>query len=121
MSHRTAAVAATLITLIPLIAAPKATAAGPLVVYDVGSNGPLSSISYYDATHQMQQITNVASPWELTFRSQETYPTYAVSAQTTGTDVNCQILLDGRVVNQNGVTGNPHSLAGCAWSASSGH
>jgi hypothetical protein len=119
MSHQRAAIAAALITVIPLISAPKAKADGPLVVYDVGSNGSLSSISYYDATHQMRQLLNVPAPWELTFRSQAPYPTYAVSAQTTGTDVNCQIVLDGRVVNQDGVHGNSHSLAGCAWSATS--
>jgi hypothetical protein len=120
MSHRAAAVGAALIPLIPLIAPPEATAAGPLVVYDVGSNASLSSITYYDAVHQMQQITNVASGWELTFRSQANYPTYAVTAQTTGTEVHCQILLDGQVVNQQGLTDSPHSLAACVWSPSSG-
>lgn len=120
MVHRTAAVAAALIPLIPLIVAPEATAAGPLVIYEVASNGSLSSITYYDAMHEMQQIRDVAPPWGLTFTSQATYPTYAVSAQTTGTDVSCQIVLNGQLVSQRGLTGSPRSLAGCAWSASSG-
>lgn len=67
--------------------------------------------------HQMQQILDVPVPWGLTFRSQSPYPTYAVSAQTTGTDVSCEIILDGQIVNQRGITGNRNSLAGCVWSA----
>ena len=110
MSRRTAAVAALLIPLIPLIGAPEATAAGPWVSYGVHSNGSLSSISYYDAMHRLQQIRDVASPWVLSFRSQGTYPMYSVSAQTTGTDVACQITLDGQVVGQAGGT----SFAGCS-------
>ena len=113
MSRRTAAVAALLIPLIPLIAAPEATAAGPFVVYGVNSNGSLSTISYYDANHQLQQISNVTAPWSLSFQSNDTYPWYSVSAQTTGTEVACQITLDGQVVDQAGGTGS-HSLAGCS-------
>ena len=120
MSNRTAAVAASLIRLIPLIppisliVAPQATAAGPLVTYFVHSEGSsLSSISYYDAEHKLQQIRDVSSPWSLTFTSQAAYPLYAVSAQTAGTDVDCQITLDGQVVSGRSASG-PHSLAACS-------
>jgi Mycobacterium membrane protein len=114
MSHRTAAVAAALIPLISLIAAPEVTAAGPVVTYNVISDASLSSITYYDATHQLQQILNIASPWNLAFTSQDTYPVYSLSAQTTGTSVACQITVNGQVVSQRGGTG-PRSLAGCSW------
>jgi len=87
-------------------------AAGPLVTYQVTSNGSLSSISYYNAMHEMQTILNVAPPWSLTFTSQATYPSYTVSAQTTGTEVACQIILNGQVVNQRAGAGR-NSLAGC--------
>jgi Mycobacterium membrane protein len=113
MSRRIAAVAALLLPLIPLIAAPEATAAGPWVVYSVNSNGSLSSISYYDGNHQLQNLLDVPAPWRVSFRSQETYPVYSVSAQTKGTEVSCQITLDGQVVGQAGQTGS-HSIAGCS-------
>jgi len=115
MSNRAAAVAAALIPLIPLTAAPEASAAGPVVSYGVHSDGSLTSINYYDATNKVVQILNVPSPW-LTFTSQDNYPLYSVSAQTTGTSVACEILVNGEVVSQAGGTG-PHSLAGCSWVA----
>jgi hypothetical protein len=118
MSYRAAAVAAALIPVLPLIAAPEATAAGPLVSYGVHSDGSLTSINYYDATNKVRQILNVASPWGLTFTSQDNYPIYSVSAQTSGTSVACEILVNGEVVSQAGGTG-PHSLAGCSWVAPS--
>ena len=84
-----------------------------MVSYYVDSDGSLSSISYYDANHQLQNLLDVPAPWSLSFRSHETYPVYSVSAQTKGTEVACQITLDGQVVSQRGATGK-HSLAGCS-------
>ena len=117
MSLRTAAVAAALTPLIALIAAPEATATGPAVDYSVHSDGPISSISYNNATHQLEQVLNVRDPWGLNFVSQDNYPYYSLAAQTTtGTFVSCQITVNGQIVSQAGGEG-PHSVAGCFWQA----
>jgi len=117
MSLRVAAVAAALTPLVSLIAAPEATATGSVVDYSVHSDGPISSITFHDAAHKVQQILNVAAPWGLTFVSQDSYPYYSLAAQTTtGTFVSCQITVNGQVVSQAGGEG-PHSVAGCFWQA----
>ena len=59
MSLRVAAVAAALTPLISPIAAPEATATGPVVDYSVHSNGPISSITYHDATHKPQLYVEI--------------------------------------------------------------
>lgn len=117
MRFRTAAVAAALTPVVSLVAAPEATAAGPVVDYSVHSDGPISSISYHDASHNLEQILNVADPWGLTFVSDDTYPYWSLAAQTTtGTFVSCQIKVNGEIVSQAGGVG-PHSVAGCFWQA----
>ena len=98
MSLRTTAVAAVLTALVPLVAAPEAGATGPEVDYSVHSDGPISSVTYHDATHKVQQILNVRDPWAMTFISQDNYPYYSLAAQTTtgtfvsksSSDFNCE-------------------------------
>ena len=99
MSYR--AVIAGVVTLAgAVIAAPQANADGQMAKYEVFSNGPLSTIVYFDGINDMKTLTNVAAPWTGNYVNFATYPTYGVTAQTQGTQVTCRITVEGQVVAQ---------------------
>lgn len=92
-------------------AAPK-TAAGGTVTYEVESDGSLSTVTYFDELNNEKQVTDVASPWNMTFTSQATYPIYGLGAQTSGEHVSCKISVDGKVRDQKSATGR-YAVVNC--------
>lgn len=79
----------------PLIVAPRA-AANTYTKYDVSSDGQLSNVTYLEVlTGEEKQITDIPAPWSITLMTQTATSTRRVSAQTTGSFVRCEIILDG--------------------------
>jgi hypothetical protein len=91
----------TLVSAFAITTAPNATAEdGAVVVYTVTSNGPLSSVSFLDASNSRQQVVDVIAPWSMTFTSQQVNPPVAVEARSTGTEISCTITIDGRIIDR---------------------
>ena len=55
------------------------------------SDAPLSLVTYYDGMNTMQQLHNQSSHWYLTFTSQAANAQSALTVQTTGQQVSCEI------------------------------
>lgn len=89
-----------------LVAAPFAIAdPGDTVTYSANSDAPLSSVTYYDATNTLQQLRNQSSHWYLTFSSTATKALLALTVQTTGEHVSCEINVNGSVRDQKSTVG----------------
>jgi outer membrane biosynthesis protein TonB len=93
------------------------TSASPTVTYEIESDGSLSSVTYFDGMNDEKQVTDVASPWSMTFTNQATYPIYGLGAQTTGTHVSCKISINGQVRDQKSSTGR-YAVVNCNASGS---
>jgi hypothetical protein len=91
--------------LAALIAAHHAAAAGSQVTYQVTSDGSLSTVTYFDGMDDEKQISDVDSPWTMTFTNQATYPTYGVCALKNVLHVSCLIALNGKVRDRESATG----------------
>jgi hypothetical protein len=94
----------------PLTTTP--TKSAPSITYEVDSDGTLSTITYFDGLNDEKQITDVSSPWSLTFDNQATFPIIGLGAQTTGLHVSCQISVDGQVRDQKTATGR-YAVVNC--------
>jgi hypothetical protein len=101
------------IGVIVVMCAPPAHAAGETVDYYISSNGPLMSVSYYDGMNEMTQETDVAAPWHRSFVVQATYGLHSISAQTNGTQVSCEVDVDGQMVDHQTTVGR-YTVAVCA-------
>jgi hypothetical protein len=89
-----------------LIAAPVAVAdPGDTVTYSANSDAPLSLVTYNDGINTMQQLRNQSSHWYLTFTSSATHALLALTAQTTGEQVSCEINVNGSVRDQKSTVG----------------
>ena len=89
-----------------LIAAPGAVAdPGDTVTYSANSDAPLSLVTYYDGMNNMQQPHNQSSHWYLTFTSRATNGLFALTVQTTGEQVSCEINVNGSVRDQKSTVG----------------
>jgi Mycobacterium membrane protein len=91
-----------------LITAPGAVAAvGDAVVYTVTSDGPLSGVSWYDATGTLQQLSNQPVPWSVSITNKDPSPTsmLVVSAVPTGQKTTCQVSVNGTVKDTKSSTG----------------
>lgn len=73
--------------------------------YTVQSDAPLLSASFYDGMDNMQTLTNLPTSWTQTFNSQATYQFHSISTQTNGTQVMCQITVDGALADRKSATG----------------
>jgi hypothetical protein len=103
----TALCAAAAITL----AAP-ANAQGERITYTVASNAPLLSVNYFNALDEMTTESNTGSQWEKTFTGQSTYQMVSIGAQTTGTQVACQVAINGQTRDSKTATGK-YSMVVC--------
>ena len=88
-----------------LLAAPAAHASGEQVTYQVQSDGPIMSVSYFDAINDIQIQQNLPSSWSQTINSRSTYQLHTISTQTTGTQITCQIQINGQVIDEKSATG----------------
>jgi Mycobacterium membrane protein len=89
-----------------LIAAPVAIAnPGDTVTYSANSDAPLSFVTYYDGMNTMQQLHNPSSHWHLTFTSQAADAQFALTVQTTGQQVSCEINVNRSVRDQKSTAG----------------
>jgi Mycobacterium membrane protein len=89
-----------------LIAAPVAIAnPGDAVTYSANSDAPLSLVTYYDGMNTMQQLYNQSSHWYLTFTSQAADAQFALTVQTTGQQVSCEINVNRSVRDQKSTAG----------------
>jgi len=89
-----------------LIAAPVAIAnPGDAVTYSANSDAPLSVVTYYDGMNTMQQLHNQSSHWYLTFTSQAGDAQFALTVQTTGQQVSCEINVNRSVRDQKSTAG----------------
>jgi hypothetical protein len=95
-----------------LVSAPSAQAGGN-VQYSVVSDGSLLSVVYFDGLNDQKILNSVAAPWSTSVASVATYPLYGVTAQTQGTQVACQILVNGKVVDQKSAVGR-YSVVNCS-------
>ena len=113
MKTRFAAASTLLVVGAALITAPGA-GADPVdtYVYTVSSDGQLTSVSYLDANNNLQILDNQTSPWSLTFtRSQGTPGLADVTGFTTGSQVSCQISVNGSVKAEKSGAGKAHCSA----------
>jgi hypothetical protein len=107
------ATATTLLAVASLIAAPVAAAdPGDTVTYTAKSDAPLSLVTYYDGMNDMQQLHDQSSHWYLTFTSMAANALLALTVQTTGQQVSCEINVNGSVRDQKSTAG-PDALAAC--------
>jgi hypothetical protein len=89
-----------------LIAAPVAIAnPGDTVTYSANSDAPLSLVTYYDGMNTMQQLHNQSSHWYLMFTSQAADAQFALTVQTTGQQVSCEINVNRSVRDQKSTAG----------------
>jgi hypothetical protein len=94
------------------LAAP-ANAAGDTVRYEVQSNARLNTVTYFDYIGDIGQDTSPAgSTWSLTFQNVADYSYYSVSAQTNGTQVACQLYVNGALVDSDTSTGK-YTIVDC--------
>lgn len=98
-------IAATLVAVGAITLAAPAHATGERITYTVTSNAPLLSVSYFDPINDMTQVHNVDAPWYVSFLGQATYQMASMSAQTNGTQVACQISVNGTVRDTKTATG----------------
>jgi hypothetical protein len=84
---------------------PTATAAGGQFTYILQANGPISSASFFDGINEMRTITDLPASWSQTFANQATYQMHSISAQTDGTQISCQVIVNGSVADQQATTG----------------
>jgi len=62
--------------------------------------------NYYDGMDELTSETDgLDSTWSKTMASQATYQLTSISAQTNGTQVSCQIVKNGEVVDQQQAVG----------------
>ena len=92
-------------TTIPPLTADPTISTGKTIVYEVISDGSLSSVTYYDALSAEKQDLDVAAPWTKTVVNTATYPIAGLGAQTNGTSVTCRITVDGVVLDEKTSTG----------------
>ncbi|MFI5783013.1 MmpS family transport accessory protein [Nocardia sp. NPDC051570] len=104
-------------TTIPPLTADPSTGPGKTIVYEVVSNGSLSSVTYFDALSAEQQDTDVPAPWSMTVDNTSTYPIAGLGAQTNGTSVTCRITVDGAVADEKTSTGQ-YAVVDCSASVS---
>lgn len=88
-----------------LLAAPVAHASGEQFTYQVQSDGPIMSVNYFDAINDIQIQQNLPSSWSQTINSRSTHQFHTISTQTTGTQIMCQIQVNGQVIDQKSATG----------------
>lgn len=86
------------------LAAP-AHATGERITYTVTSDAPLMSVNYFNAINDMTQQSNLPAQWSTTFTGQATYQMVSMSAQTTGTQVACQVSVNGQLRDSKTATG----------------
>lgn len=82
------------------------------VVYEVISNGALSSVTWFDEDSALQQDTSVSASWSRTVKNSSTYVIAGLGAQTNGTSVTCRITVDGTVVDTQTATGK-YAVVNC--------
>jgi hypothetical protein len=101
------------IAVASMIFAAPANAAGDTVRYEVQSNARLNTVTYFDYIGDIGQDTSPAgSSWSLTFQNVADYSFYSVSAQTNGTQVACQLYVNGALVDSNTSTGK-YTIVDC--------
>ena len=96
-----------------LAPAPAAHASGEQFTYQVQSDGPIMSVSYFDAINDIQIQQNLPSSWSQTINSRSTHQFHTISAQTTGTQITCQIQGNGHLIDQKSATG-PNAVVVCS-------
>src|SRR4051794_22717979 len=89
---------------IGIIAAPQAAASGQFT-YIVQANGPISAASFFDGMNDLKSVTDLPSSWSQTFASEATYQMTSITAQTEGTQITCQLIKDGEVVDRQTTVG----------------
>lgn len=94
-----------------LVFAPTASA-GSKVEYQVVSDGSLSTVVYFDGINDQQILSGAPASWSASVNNVATYPLYGVTAQTSGTQVSCQILVNGAVKDQKSAVGR-YSVVNC--------
>jgi len=65
--------------------------------YVLRSDGPIMSASFFDGMNEMQTVSGLPASWSQTFTSQATYQMHSISAQTSGTQISCQVIVNGLV------------------------
>lgn len=92
---------------------PTTAAGGRQIVYEVTSDGPLSTVTYFNEINDMTQLSDQPANWSTSFEGKATYQMHSMSAQTKGTQVSCRITVDGTVLAQETATGR-YAVVTCA-------
>jgi hypothetical protein len=103
--------AASALLVVGMLAAPPASAAGTFS-YIVQSNGPILSASFFDGMNELQTVSGLPASWSQTFASQATYQMTSITAQTNGTQISCQLIKNGSLVDQQTTTGR-YTVVSC--------
>jgi hypothetical protein len=75
------------------------------ITYEVHSDGPLMTVSYFDELNNMTQVSDQPADWSTSFTGKATYQMHSMSAQTKGEQVSCKITVDGTVVASDTASG----------------
>ncbi|WP_193046810.1 MmpS family transport accessory protein [Mycolicibacterium baixiangningiae] len=86
--------------ILAVASAPVAGANAGSFAYVLKSDAPIMSASFFDGMNEMQTVMDLPSSWSQTFSSEATYQMHSISAQTNGTVLSCQLLVNGSVVDE---------------------
>lgn len=98
-------ITATLMAAGAITLAPPAHAVGEQITYTVRSDSSIMSVNYFNQLNDMTTEQNLSSQWQRSFTGQATYQFASMSAQTSGTQVACQISVNGSVRDTKSASG----------------
>lgn len=81
------------------------TKAGTDIVYELISDGPLLSVTYFDENSELLKLADVQAPWAMSFTNASTVALAGLAAQTSGRSVTCRIIQNAVVVAEQAATG----------------
>lgn len=82
------------------------------VTYEVFGPAPTAKIAYLDPDAHVQRIENIPLPWSQTVETTLTSVTVNLLAQSSGNEIGCRILVNGKIQNERSETG-PKALTFC--------
>ncbi len=82
------------------------------VTYEVFGPAPTAKIAYLDPDARVQRIENIPLPWSVTVTTTLTSVTVNLLAQSSGGEIGCRILVNGKALDERSVTG-PKALTFC--------
>jgi len=104
-----------ILLVVPAIAVAVAVpvhAAGEQVTYLVNSEGPIMTVTFFNAMNRLTTLKNLPSSWSTTFAGNGAGQLRLISAQSSGPQVSCKVVIDGQVAVQQSAVGR-YNVATC--------